>query len=135
MSPRKIYHKQIRTDKRCNPGFCKAEGWGYKVNKYVFAQTLKELIDTQEQEIELAEGGKGDYQLREAFQHISVSPSRWGRMTELYRKSALKKARTVTVEEGSNEISAISQSLQESENLLLQRLEWTGSHVMCCFIF
>ena len=56
---------------------------GGKVDEYVFAQTLKELIDTQEQEIELAAVGKGEYQLREAFQHISVSPWRWGRMTEL----------------------------------------------------
>ena len=56
-------------------------------------------------------------------------------MTELQRESALKKVHTVAVEEGSNEISAILQSLHESENPLLQRLEWTGSHVMCCFIF
>ena len=108
---------------------------GGKVDEYVFAQTLKELIDTQEQEIELAVVGKREYQLREAFQHISVSPSRWGRMTELQRKSALKKVHTVTVEEGSNEISAISQSLQESENPLLQRfadfgVDWIARDVL-----
>ncbi len=99
---------------------------GGKVDEYVFAQTLKELIDTQEQEIELAVVDKGEYKLREAFQHIRVSPSRWGRMTELQRKSALKKVHTVNVEERSNEISAISQSLQESENPLLQRFAEVG---------
>ena len=108
---------------------------GGKVDEYVFAQTLTELIDTQEQKIELAVVGKGEYQLREAFQHISISPSRWGRMTELQRKSALKKVHTVTVEEGSNEISAISQSLQESKNPLLQRfadfgVDWIARDVL-----
>ena len=47
-------------------------------------------------------------------------------MTELQRKSALKKVHTVNVEERSNEISAISQSLQESENPLLQRFAEVG---------
>ncbi len=99
---------------------------GGKVDEYVFPQTLKELIDTQEQEIELAVVDKGEYKLREAFQHIRISPSRWGRMTELQRKSALKKVHTVNVEERSNEISAILQSLQESENPLLQRFAEVG---------
>ena len=99
---------------------------GGKVDEFVFAQTLKELIDTQEQEIELAVVCKGEYMLREVFQHIRISPSRWGRMTELQRKSALTKVHTVTEEEGSNEISAILQSLQENENPLLQRFAKVG---------
>jgi hypothetical protein len=41
-----------------------------KVDEYVFATTLRKLVDIQEKEIALALIGLGEYKLRDKFKHI-----------------------------------------------------------------
>ncbi len=52
---------------------------------------LKELVDIQEKEVELAVVGKGEYTLHPAYEGMRVTASKWVKMTYDQQQAALRK--------------------------------------------
>ena len=52
--------------------YVKRECSGSKVNEYVFASTMQQLIYLQEKEIKLAVVNRGEYKLCNGFKHLNV---------------------------------------------------------------
>ena len=69
--------------------------------------------------MELAVIGQGEFTIRERFNHISMPASRWSKMTEKKKKSALQKIHTTALKDGadSNAI-AFSRELQDNHLLI-----------------
>ena len=108
-----------------------------KDDEYVFATILIKLIDRQEEQVELAVVGKDEYKFREAFQHILISPSHWGKLNEKQRLSALRKIHTVAAEDRTNKDCNLARfrTRRKSEpSSFLRKPEWTGSHAMSSLI-
>ena len=98
-----------------------------KVDEFAFCVSLRKLVNTQRQEIELALLGRGEYKLREQFKFIEVSPQQWSKMQEGQKTKALEKVHLVTLEQASCSLTAgISEELERSEDPLLNEMQNAG---------
>ena len=79
--------------------FIKRECGKDKVDEYTFAKSLEKLIRMQEQELEMAVPGKGEYKLRDQYSHILVDPQRWDKVTDSQRKNALSRIHGIGIED------------------------------------
>ncbi len=79
--------------------FIKRDCGAAKVDKYTFVTSLEKLIKIQEQEIEMAVLGKGQYTLRDQCSHIRVNGNQWDRMTEGQKKAALCRIHQIGIED------------------------------------
>jgi hypothetical protein len=70
-----------------------------KVDEYTFVKSLEKLIGMQEQELEMAVLGKGEYKLRDKYSHILVDVQHWDKMTEGQRKMALSRIHDIGIED------------------------------------
>ena len=71
------------------------------MDEFSFCISLAKLVNTQNQEVELAVAGSGEFKIREKFKFIEVSPDKWGSMQDGQRIKALEKVHTVTLEQSS----------------------------------
>ena len=70
----------------------------YKVCEWPeFCRLAKELVEEQENEIEKAVIGIGDYRFDDEYVHLEVSLSKWSSMSQAQRKRHLEKIRTLTL--------------------------------------
>ena len=70
----------------------------YKVCEWPeFCRLAKELVEEQENEIEKAVIGIGDYRFDEEYVHLEVSLSKWSSMSHAQRKRHLEKIKTLTL--------------------------------------
>jgi hypothetical protein len=58
-------------------------------------------VNTQNQEVELAVAGSGEFKIREQFRFLEVSPDKWANMQDRQRMKALEKVHAVTLEQSS----------------------------------
>ena len=72
-----------------------------------FIDKVKELVNEQQKELERAVIGRGKYQLKQQYQYLQVTESKWFLMTEEQRKNHLSKLQLVvlknTVEENEHD--------------------------------
>ena len=79
--------------------FVRNENNGKKnIDEFSFCTALAKLINNQNQEIELAIIGKGEFKFREEFRFLEVSPERWVKMRGDQRRNALEQAHSVPVD-------------------------------------
>ena len=79
--------------------FVRNENNGKKsIDEFSFCTSLAKLINNQNQEIELAIIGKGEFKFREEFRFLEVPPERWVKMREDQRRNALEQAHSVPVD-------------------------------------
>ena len=62
-----------------------------------FISKFHELCEEQEQEVERAVIQRGKYHLRSEYQHMTVSESKWFKMTKEQRMQHLKKLNSIPV--------------------------------------
>jgi hypothetical protein len=79
--------------------FIKRDCGAAKVDEYTFVTSLEKPIKIQEQEIEMAVLGKGQYTLRDQYSHIRVNGNQWDRMTEGQKKAALSRIHQIGIED------------------------------------
>ena len=76
----------------------------------VFIDKVKELVNEQQKELERAVIGRGKYQLKQEYQYLQVTESRWFVMTQEQRKNHLSKLQAVVLKStiGENELDVCS---------------------------
>lgn len=111
--------------------FVKKDSNGKKsVDEFSFCISLAKLVNAQNQEVELAAAGSGEFKIREKFKFIEVSPDKWGSMQDGQRIKALEKVHTVTLEQSSassaDRISNIFNSREEplTQELIRGGVDW-----------
>ena len=93
------------------------------VDEFSFCISLAKLVNTQNQEVELAVARSGEFKIREKFKFLEVSPDKWGSMQDGQRIKALEKVHTVTLEQSSaSSADRISNILNSNEEPLTQEL-------------
>ena len=70
----------------------------------------------QKQEIELAIVGKGEYKIRDKFQHLNVPPEKWNKMNEKQKEIAVEKTHSVIYQESVSNVSVLNKSVNDGEN-------------------
>lgn len=94
-----------------------------KVDEYSFASSVERLIKIQNQEIELAVVGRGEYKLREEFRYLEVTPTEWSKMREDQRKAALQKIHQVNIHEvQASSVSQVTNALQSGAHPVMQEI-------------
>ena len=63
----------------------------------VFIDKVKELVNEQQKELERVVIGRGKYQLKQEYQYLEVTESRWFVMTQEQRKNHLSKLQSVVL--------------------------------------
>ena len=98
-----------------------------KVDEFSFASSLEKLVKIQKQDVELAVVGRGEYKLREQYQHLEVSPSEWSRMREDQRKVALEKIHTFEIQEmQTSSVTKAMNALQSGEHPVMRKMASLG---------
>ncbi len=59
---------------------------------------LREVVDEQEREIERAVNGRGKYRFKRQYHHLTVTETKWFKMTEQQRRAHMHKVATAVVE-------------------------------------
>ena len=100
-----------------------------KCDEHTFAVALEKLVKMQQREAELAIIGKGEYRLREKFDHLFVPANDWNKMTENQKKSSLRKVHDCEVEDcRPTAVSEATSRLVENSPILQQfqqaRIDW-----------
>ena len=71
---------------------------GYKKHQWAsFNSKIKEMVKQQQQEVEKAIIGYGQYQLRPQFSYLAVTEEKWFRMTQEQRQRYIRKFNVATV--------------------------------------
>ena len=116
--------------------FVKRNCGSAKVDEYTFVKSLEKLVETQEQEIELAVLDKGEYQLRNEFAHIVISGEEWAKMTNEQRKAALSRIHEINLDNVvPNNVAAINAKLTEDASPVFKQIisagvDWITSDVL-----
>ncbi len=98
-----------------------------RVDVYSFAVMLKELVDIQEKEVELAVVGKGKYTLHPAYEGMRVTASQWVKMTYDQQQAALRKIHSCTVEDISRtDVSTVTAAVSDVNNPILKAILKAG---------
>ena len=95
--------------------FTRAESkGGKKVHEFSFCVSLRKLVNTQKQEVELALLGRGEYKLCENFRSFEVTPQQWSKMQEEQKRKAIEKVHSVTLKPASSSsVSSIASCWRE----------------------
>jgi hypothetical protein len=104
--------------------FVKKDSNGKKsVDEFSFCISLAKLVNTQNQEVELAVAGSGEFKIREKFRFLEVSPDKWAKMQDGQRMKALAKVHAVTLEQlSASSTDRISNILNSHEQPLTQEI-------------
>lgn len=91
------------------------------VDVFTFSVKLKELVDMQEKEVELAVVNKGEYVLHPAYRELHVTASQWAQMTYDQQQAAVKKVHLCNVEDVSRtEVTSVAEAVSEVTNPILK---------------
>ena len=121
--------------------FIKRECGKDKVDEYTFAKSLEKLIRIQEQELEMAILGKGEYKLRDQYSHILVDPQRWDKMTDNQRKNALSRIHGIGIEDVlPTSVSVASARLSNDlpsvvKDIVSAGIDWISTDVLMKMVF
>ena len=84
-----------------------------KVDEFSFCVALNKLVKMQQQEIEMAIVGKGEYRIRDKFQELNVPPEKWNKMNEKQKEIAVEKIHSITIKESVSNISVINKTVND----------------------
>ena len=97
-----------------------------KVDEFSFCVALNKLVKMQQQEIEMAIVGKGEYRIRDKFQELNVLPEKWNKMNEKQKEIAVEKIHSITIKESVSNISVINKTVNDGENPLCAEMVDAG---------
>lgn len=95
----------------------------YKATEWPeFCKLAKELIEEQENEIEKAIIGVGEYKFDDNYAHLAIPLSKWSSMSQLQRKKHVDKIKSQTLQEaktyGKPKVSTATESIPSSHSSL-----------------
>ena len=119
--------------------FVKSESKGKKVDEFTFCVALSKLINQQEQAIELAILGLGEYKLRDKFKHLGVSSQDWEGMRDEQKKKVLDRLHKVSMDEASSNTTKISKIIRRNDNTIMEQLldsgvDWIPREILCSIV-
>ena len=95
----------------------------YKASEWPeFCKLAKELIEEQENEIEKAIIGVGEYKFNDDYAHLAIPLGKWSSMSQLQRKKHIDKIKSLTLQEaktyGKPKVSKANESIASSHSSL-----------------
>ena len=76
---------------------------GYKKHQWgLFNAKVKEIVNQQQQEVEKALNGYGEYRLRPQYTSLAVTEEKWFRLSQEQRQQCIAKFNKATVEQIAN---------------------------------
>jgi hypothetical protein len=106
------------------------------VDVFTFATTLQSLIEIQEKEMELAVVGRGEYELRQLYNHLQVSANDWVKKTEVQQRASLSKVHESSLEDVSpTSVTSVSKAINTEGNSLYKNIvdfgvDWIPRDIM-----
>ena len=106
--------------------FVKSESKSKKVDEFTFSVCLSKLVNQQQQEVELAVIGRGEYQLREKFKHLEVSSQEWESMRDEQKKGVLQRLHKISLDEGTSSTTRVTEIARATGNPILDQFIGVG---------